>query len=192
MLTNNFTQKNRVYAPIIIGVVLLVSLVAYPQYSRYLDKSSTLSVLEKTKEEKQKQINIIKDMQTLFAGSGSSEFKTKVNKFNHPFNTSDIMEVVMLNKYTKSTALTPAAINIWGISVSEGNKLPSGLSFGTVTMNISADSPEQIVDYITYLTTESSLPFTIDSINLPLDTANTNQNPTAISLSITLWVYYYE
>lgn len=98
----------------------------------------------------------------------------------------------MLNKYTKSTALTPAAINIWGISVSEGNKLPSGLSFGTVTMNISADSPEQIVDYITYLTTESSLPFTIDSINLPLDTANTNQNPTAISLSITLWVYYYE
>jgi hypothetical protein len=113
MLTNNFTQKNRVYAPIIIGVVLLlVSLVAYPQYSRYLDKSSTLSVLEKTKEEKQKQINIIKDMQTLFAGSGSSEFKTKVNKFNHPFNTSDIMEVVMLNKYTKSTALTPAAINI--------------------------------------------------------------------------------
>lgn len=70
--------------------------------------------------------------------------------------------------------------------MSEGNKLPSGLSFGTVTMNISADSPEQIVDYITYLTTESSLPFTIDSINLPLDTANTNQNPTAISLSITL------
>lgn len=113
MLTNNIIQNNRVYAPIIIGIVLLLmGLVAYPLYTSYLDKSTTLSALEKTKAEKQKQMNDIKDMQTLFAGSGSSDFKTKVNKFNHSFNTSDIMEVVMLNKFTKSSALTPAAVNI--------------------------------------------------------------------------------
>lgn len=193
MQTNSSIQKNRVYAPIIVGIVLLLlTLIAYPQYMDHLDTSATLSVLEKTKAEKQKLVDEIKEMQTLFAGSGSSDFKTKVNKFNHRFNTSDIMEIVMLNKFTKSSALTPAAINIWGISVSPGNKLPSWLSLGSVSINISADSPTQIIDYITYLTTESALPFTIDGINLPLDTTNTSQSPTAISLSISLGVYYYE
>lgn len=62
----------------------------------------------------------------------------------------------------------------------------------TVSLSLSADTPDQIVDYLTYLTTESAFAFTIDNISLPLDTGNIAASTTGISLSITLGVYYYE
>lgn len=58
--------------------------------------------------------------------------KAKIEKYNHSFNTSDIMEEVMINNFTKSTALTPASITIGSISVDKGKKLPNGLSLANV------------------------------------------------------------
>lgn len=190
---NNLIQKNRVYAPIIIGLsILLVVLVLYPIYTSYIDTSIEVAKNEQIKAEKQNKINEIKAMQAQFASSGSSELKDKVRKYNHSFNTSDIMEAVMVNKYTKSSTLTPAAITIGSFSVDKGKKLPSGLSLANVSITVTGDTPDQIIDYITYLTTESAFAFTIDSISLPIDTASTGQEATTTSLSLSLGVYYYE
>lgn len=193
MPSNNTTQKNRVYAPIIIGLSLLViSLGLYPLYVSYVDTSVEIATLEKSKSEKTAKSEAIKKMQALFAGSGSSDIKAKVEKYKNKFDSSQIMSTVMLNKYTMASTLTPPAINISSINIDTGKKLPSGLSLATVSLALSADTPDQIVDYITYLTTESSLAFTIDSISLPLDTGNIAPSTTGVSLSIMLGVYYYE
>jgi hypothetical protein len=193
MQTNNITQKNRVYAPVIIGLSLLaIIFFLYPLYVSYTDTSIKIATLEKTKSEKTTKIDAIKKMQAQFAGSGSSDLKARVGKYTHPYNTSDIISAVMINKYTASSTLSPAAIDISSINVSLGHKLPSGLSLATVALSLSADTPDQIVDYLTYLTTESTHAFTIDSISLPLDTGNIAANTTGVSLAITLGVYYYE
>ena len=191
--TNTNLQKNRVYAPIIIGLsIFLIILVLYPIYTTYVDTSIEVSGLEKIKSEKQLKIDEIKAMQAQFASSGSSEIKDKVQKYNHSFNTSDIMEAVMVNKYTKSTSLTPASISIGSFSVDKGKKLPNWLSLASVSISVSGDTPDQIIDYITYLTTESAYAFTIDSISLPIDTGSAGQDATTTSLSLSLGVYYYE
>lgn len=190
---NDILQKNRVYAPIIMGLsLLLIILVLYPIYITYVDTSIEVTAIEKTKSEKEKKINEIKTMQAMFAGSGSSELKEKVKKYNHTFNTSDIMEAVMLNKFTKPTALTPASIEIGPISIGKWSKLPNGLSLASVSVSVTGDTPDQIIEYITYLATESEFAFTIDNISLPIDTASSNADATKTSLSLSLGVYYYE
>jgi hypothetical protein len=190
---NTTTQKNRVYAPIIIGSVLLISIFAlYPLYTSYVDTSIEIVTLKKIQSEKTTKIDAIKKMQALFAGSGSNDIKARVEKYKNKFNTSDIMETVMVNKYTKDTTLSPASIIIGNIDVEPGRKLPSGLSLGTVSLSLSASTPDQIIEYITYLTTESRLAFTIDSISLPIDTAIIAPTDAGVSLAITLGVYYYE
>jgi hypothetical protein len=154
------------------GSILLISIfVLYPLYTSYVDTSIEIATLKKIQSEKTTKINAIKKMQALFAGSGSSDIKARVEKYKNKFNTSDIMETVMVNKYTKDTTLSPASIIIGNIDIEPGRKLPSGLSLGTVSLSLSASTPDQIIEYITYLTTESRLAFTIDSISLPIDTA---------------------
>ncbi len=190
---NTIIQKNRVYAPIIIGCSLIIIIFwLYPLYAEYVDTSTEIATIEKIKSEKITKIDAIKKMQALFAGTGSSDLKAQVDRYKNKFNTSDIMETVMVNRYTKETTLTPASIRVGAITINQGRKLPSGLSLGTIGLSVSADTPDQIVDYLTYLTTESRLAFTIDSISLPLDTANVAPTTTGFSLSITLGVYYYE
>lgn len=52
-----------------------------------------------------------------------------------------------------------------------------------------------VIDYITYLTTNVPYAFTLDTINLPIDTAPTealNGNSGKLSLTLALGVYYYE
>lgn len=190
---NNHIQKNKVYAPIFLGLALFfITLVLYPAYISYTDKKIQVLALENAKQERQSKIDEIKKIQDLFAGTGSNDIKAKVQKYNKPFDSSNIMEVVMVNKFTKFTDLSPASVNVGNISVDKWRKLPSGLSMANVSVTISADNPNQIIEYITYLTTESPLAFTIDSINLPLDTSVLPQDNSGLSVSIALWVYYYE
>lgn len=193
MQNNTIHKQNRVYAPIIIGLSLFaITFLLYPLYVEYVDTNTQVVALEKSKAEKQKKIDEIVAMQQLFSGTGMSEIKSKVQKYNHPFDTSNLMEAVMVNKFTKASVLSPAQISIGGITVDKWRKLPSGLSLGTVSVSVSAETPDQIIDYITYLTTESNYAFTIDSIVLPLDTAMAAQDNKWFSLSLSLGVYYYE
>ena len=113
MSPNNTLHKNRVYAPMLIALALILIVFAlYPLYTDYLNTSIEIAQLEKTKSEKDHQIDEIKKIQTVFAGSGSNDMKAKIQKYGHTFDTSTIMESLMVNKYTKASPLTPAAIRI--------------------------------------------------------------------------------
>lgn len=120
MLQNNIHKKNRVYAPIIVGMsLLLVVFMLYPLYVEYVDTNSRITILEKSKLEQQKKIDEIKAIQVLFTGTGLSDIKSKVQKYSNVFNVSNIMEAVMVNKFTKASELSPSQINIGGISVNK-------------------------------------------------------------------------
>lgn len=177
-----------------LGIALLLMVfVLYPKYTTYMDTRIKISSLEQSISEKQSKIDEIKKMQALFAGTGSNDIKSKVQKYNQKFDSSNIMEAFMLNKYTESSFLSPASIKIGNISIDKGRKLPSGLSLASVALTVTADNADQVIDYITYMTTESSLAVTIDNIVLPLDTLKKPQDiTTSLSLSLSLGVYYYE
>lgn len=194
--SSNIIQKNRVYAPVVVGIALLVIVfVLYPIYTKYVDASATIHALEITRSEKQTKVDEIKNMQALFApGNTKNDLAQKVKKYSQSLDTATIMEQVMINKFTEGTKFNPAPIRIASINVGKGAKLPSGLSLATTSLALSADSVDSIVDYLTYLTTDSPLAFTIDNISLPLDTNPTSSvtGTTGVSLAITLGVYYYD
>jgi hypothetical protein len=171
MPNNTTTTYNRVYAPILIGISLLaITLVLYPLYTNYVDTSIAIHTLEQTQSDKKSKLAELQAMQAQFVGSGSSDLKTQVARYNHKFDTSLIIETIMLNKYTEVTSYSPAQVSIASISISPGRKLPSGLSLSTVSLSIKSDTYKQVVDYLTYLIDETPLTLTIDSISLPIDT----------------------
>ena len=54
-------------------------------------------------------------------------------------------------------------------------------------------STDDIISYITYLTTSTDYAFTIDSISLPIDTApENNETIGGYALTLNLGIYYYE
>jgi hypothetical protein len=187
------SQKNTIYAPILIGVSLLMMIfVLYPLYTSYADQSTQITRQSTILTQKETELKKISDMQTLFAGSGSSDLKVKVKKYNHSLSIPDILQSVMINTYTQSSTLNQALVEIGGITVSPSKKIPNGLSLSTVTFSVTASTVDVIIEYIDYLTGKSDLAFSLDSITLPLDTAVTPQDATPITLSITLSVYGYE
>jgi hypothetical protein len=117
----------------------------------------------------------------------------KVKKINQKWNTTDIMQRIMLTDFTKGGSLAPARISIGSISVTRGSKLPSGISLGSVNVAVKAATLTDMIDYITYLTTVSDTLFLLDSINLPIDTnPSDTSGDGGVSLSLQLGVYYYE
>jgi hypothetical protein len=184
------SHKNTIYAPILIGIALLIMIfVLYPLYTSYTDQSTHITRQNAILNQKETELKKISDMQTLFAGSGSSDLKVKVKKYNHPMSTPDILQAIMINNYTESSTLNTALVEIGGITVSPAKKIPSGLSLSTVTFSATASTVDVITEYIDYLTEKSNLAFSLDSITLPLDTAITPQDATSVTLSITLSVY---
>jgi hypothetical protein len=187
------SHKNTIYAPILVGISLLMMIfVLYPLYTNYVEQSAQITRLETTRVQKETELKKISDMQSLFAGSGSSDLKVKVKKYNHPLNTPDILQAVMINTYTESSALNMALVEVGGITVSPAKKIPNGLSVSTVTFSATASTVDVITEYIDYLTQKSGLAFSLDTITLPLDTAAAPQDATPVTLSITLSVYGYE
>lgn len=121
---------NHIYGPILIGISLILGIfVLRPLYTNYLDQQVERTSVEKSQESKQKMLDELIAMQKAFASSGVTDLSEKVKKLNQKFDTSNIMSVIMLNNYTKPTALSQPRISIASISVDKGNKLPSGLSF---------------------------------------------------------------
>ena len=187
------SHKNTIYAPILIGISLLMMIfVLYPLYTSYMDQSTQITRQSVILTQKETELKKISDMLTLFAGSGSSDLKVKVKKYNHPINTPDILQAIMINTYTESSTLNQALVEIGGITVSPSKKIPSGLSLSTVTFSATTSTVDIITEYIDYLTEKSSLAFSLDTITLPLDTAVTPQDASPVTLSITLSVYGYE
>lgn len=191
---NHVHSHNRIYAPIVLGVTLLVGLfLLKPVYTDYMDTRTTESTLTRTLGEKQAKYDALKKMQESFqSGSGASELVNRVNKIDKKWNEADIFSSVMINDFTKGNSLTPPLITVSSISLTKWQKLPNWLSLGTVNLGLSAGSIDQIIEYLTYLTQNTDFVFTLDNISLPLDTGGTDQESSLFSLSVSLGVYYFE
>lgn len=106
-MDNTIVQRqyhNRVYAPILLGVSLILFMfVLKPLYTNYLSKETALAIVEKSETEKQASLDKLVALQKAFAtGSGSTEIVEKVKKIDQKFDTSNIMSTVMLNDYTRA------------------------------------------------------------------------------------------
>ena len=159
-----------------------------------MEKSTTFTSVETNRESKVKMRDELLKIQAEFASGATSDIAKKVEKINKKFEASDIMETIMLNDFTKTGVGTDAKIAIGSISVDKWAKLPSGLSLGHVSFNVSGTDMYDVIDYITYLTTNSSYAFTLDDIILPIDTAPSESltNGGKFSLALSLGIYYYE
>lgn len=195
MQTHN---HNRIYAPILVGLILLVGIfVTRPLYETYMNRESLYSQIEKQKAEKE---SVLRDLQTLQktfvqnVSTGSSETMKKIKKIWKKWDTSDIMSSVMLNEFTRATSFSDARVSIGGISVDQWTRLPSGLSLWSVSFIVSSKNLDDMIAYITYLTQNSDYVFTIDEISLPIDTsvAGWIGEDGSLSLSLSLGIYYYE
>lgn len=194
MINLNSYTKNRVIAPILIGVsILFWVLVVKPLYTTSIETRSALATvntsIEQKTSDKEKLIQI-KNM----SGSGMSDaIKAKVSQLDRKFIPSDLMEEVMLNKFTEKQNSGTPTIVVSSISVDKWGKVPSGLSLGHVNISIRGTSLDAVIDYLTYLTTESGFAFTLDNITLPLDTdPDTPLVSSSYGMSLSLWFYYFE
>lgn len=192
---NNASYSSHFYSPILIGITLLIALfVLQPAYENMMSEEITNSTLSKTKNEKTETLSVLKKMQKELekTNTWTSLLAEKVKRLDKKWNSADIISAVMLTDYTLSNSFTVPRISIGGISVSEGTKLPSGLSLGNVSVSVSATSLDAMIEFITYLTQKSPYVFTIDSISLPIDTGEPSSSSDGITLSLSLGVYYYE
>lgn len=190
------TTFTRIYAPIIIGIAILLWIfVTKPLYESYLVTVVEKNTLKKTLEEKEKVKNTLQDMKQQLErqGTGMTTMTEKVNRLSKKWDSADVMSTVMLNQFTLSNTLTSPRITIGNITTGKGWKLPSGLSLWTVTVDVSANTLTDMIEYITYLTQEAPYVFTIDEISLPLDTGSREDvMKQPITLSLSLGVYHYE
>ncbi len=188
-------SQNRIYAPILFGVALLIGVLFFkPLYTGYMDNLTEANTLTKNVQEAEQKIAALQKMQEGFrTGTGQTDLINKVKKIDKKWSEADLFSAVALNRFTQNTGVIPAQIALGTISVDKGKKLSNGLSLWTVNFVVSATSVDAIIDYITYLTTESDFIFTIDSISLPIDTAPTDSNQNGgVTLSLALGVYYFE
>ena len=188
-------SQNRIYAPILFGVALLIGVVFFkPLYTGYMDNLTETNTLTKNVQEAEQKIAALQKMQEGFrTGTGQTDLINKVKKIDKKWSEADLFSAVALNRFTQNTGVIPAQIALGTISVDKGKKLSNGLSLWTVNFVVSATSVDAIIDYITYLTTESDFIFTIDSISLPIDTAPTDSSQNGgVTLSLALGVYYFE
>lgn len=188
------TPSPRIYTPIALGLAIILAVVVLrPLYLNSIDHSATLATKKQELNSKETAYNSLLAIKNKTNSGSTDEIKATVKKLGKKFDTSSVMEIVMLNDFTRSTIGQVAPISISSIAVNKGTKLPSGLSLWTTTVSISAKSIDDIIRYITYLTTQTDYVFTIDSISLPIDTSPDDTVATwGYSMGLTLGIYYYE
>jgi hypothetical protein len=196
MSPQNPQNYNRVYAPILLGISVLIGIgILRPVYSSYLDTSIQYKNQLNLKEQKQKELDTLNAFRESFLASGAtSDIQQKIKKIDQKWDAANVMAAITMNDFTRGTAISPARIAVGSISVNKGSKLVNGLSLGSVNFSVSALTVEDLITFITYLSTsqDSKFVFTIDGISLPLDTGLTDDTSTQISLSLSLGVYYFE
>ncbi len=195
MQNETISRQNRVLAPIILAITIVVAiLILRPVYAWFIEKNALITQNISTLESRTTVYNKLLEIRAMFDSGATSDLQKKVDQLDRKFNVSDIMETVMLNLFTKANLSEEPKISIGTISVSKWSKLPNGLSFWQVNIDVTGWDMYDVIDFITYLTTNSPYAFTIDSISLPLDTDPEVQylNGSKFSLSLSLGMYYYE
>lgn len=185
-------RKNRVYAPIILGIAIFILVfITRSFFTDYSDARTELASVKQIESQKQTEYDRLKAMEQSFQSGENTDLTNRVKKIEKDLVESDVFEAIMINNFTRTTGIGTAPISIGGISVDKGSQTPNGLYQGSVSMNVSASSIDNMIDYLTYLTTSTPFVFTLDSINLPIDTASDAQTG-GVSLSVTLGIYYYK
>lgn len=194
MINLNSYTKNRVIAPILIGVSILFGVLAVkPLYTSSIETRSALATVNASIEQKTSDKEKLIQIKNMSSSGMSDAIKAKVTQLDRKFVPSDLMQEVMLNKFTEKQDSGVPTIIVSNISVDKWGKVPSGLSLGHVNISIRGTSLDAVIDYLTYLTTESGFAFTLDNITLPIDTdPETTLAPTSYAMSLSLWVYYFE
>lgn len=186
-------KKNRVYAPVITGIaLLLVVFAAKPAFHGYSEATAALAsaqAAEQTAKETEERLRSQVD-----ATQNNPELARDIAKINKDFSESDILHAILINNFTRVSAVsaaTSAPIVVSQVSLNPGNKLPNGLHYGTVQITLNAHSVNEVIRYLTYLTTDAPFAFTIGDITLPIDT-NQAQAVGTVSVPVTLGIYYYK
>lgn len=184
-------QKNKVYAPIITGVAIIVAIAAtMPAYNAYSEADLELITAENTRNETELKLKKLESQAAKIADS-NTPLAQNVAKISQDFDTSKILETVMVNTFTTGNAALAARtpmIAIENITLDKGSKEPSGIYRGTVNMTVKASSTEMLVKYLDYLTKNTNFYFSLTEISLPVENAASNAE---VSLPVRLGVYYY-
>lgn len=189
-------KKNRVYAPMITGLAIIVAIfVARPGFAAYNEAKLQLITTETTLSEQQAKLQKLENNANLIADA-NSELAKKVQKISKDFNTSEIMETIMINQFATLNAtsgMTKPLVNITNITLDKGSKEPNGLYYGTANMTITAANAGSIATFLDYLTTNTPYAFNLSDITLPMATgvAPTQNASNESSVSVTLGLYYY-
>lgn len=186
-------QKNRVYAPFITGVaILLAVVVARPMYASYNEADTELTVAKTALQTTQAEHDKLQAQAAKIADP-NSELAKNVKKIAQSFDASTILETVMINPFTTASAVSTATaprISISDITLDKGAKEPSGIYRGSVNMTIKAQSADIVSAFLDYLTTNTNFYFSLNNISLPIDT-HSEQQSGEISVPVTLGLYYY-
>ena len=189
-----FFRESRVVAPICIWLTLIIAIALLrPLYKDYILTDTTLISAKKNTMKSMSNLEALMMIKNKNASGSTDDMAIRVKKLSKKYNTSDIIQITMLNDFTRWNIGQGPKIKISSISTDKWVKLPSGLSFGNVSLSIQAMSTDDIISYITYLTTSTDYAFTIDSISLPIDTApENNETIGGYALTLNLGIYYYE
>ena len=97
---NNNT--NRIYAPIVFAIALIIALVFLrPAYTNYMDARTEEASSVKIQTEREKTLSSLTDLQASFSATGTTALTEKVKKLNKKWNEAQVMSEVMLTEYTK-------------------------------------------------------------------------------------------
>lgn len=186
-------NKNKIYAPIITGVAILVAIIAAaPAYSSYNEAGMELDTAKTALDKSKQELSKLRAQSDKIADP-NSPLAQNVAKIAKEFNSSEILETIMVNNFTAPSAALAGLnsnIAIENITLDKGAKEPSGIYRGTVNMTVKAANPEMIMGYLDYLTSKTPYYFSLNTLNLPIDTNNT-QSGAEVSIPVTLGMYYY-
>jgi hypothetical protein len=186
-------QATRIYAPIFIAIAIIFSIFwLKPIYTQYMDTRWEIAQIKSAKEEKQRNLDALVSLKQLLENStDQTELTEKVKKLSNTWVEADILSSIMLNQYTRWTDFVSPPISINSITIDEGKKLPSWLSLGTVQFTVLWKTVDDIIGFLTYLTSNTWYIYTLDSISLPIS-APVQEDVWWVSLPVTLGVYYYQ
>lgn len=183
--------KNRIVAPIVLWIAIFIGILfTRPVYLTYIDSKANLMKLEGNLKELSAEYDSLLAIKNNTEADSTTSLLTK--KILAKFDRANILSEVMFNDYTKEGFWNNPKIAIGGISVSDPTRLPNGLSFSNVSVSVQWNTVDEIVDYITYLTTETSYAFTLENISLPIDTSPEGDLPDGYGMGLTFGIYTYE
>lgn len=185
-------KKNRVYAPMIMGLsIMLMVFVAKPAYTSYDETTLAIVSAENNEASQQKKLSTLQAQQKKLEDE-TSEIAKSVQKISKDFDSAGIIESIMIGRFT-TPALSGLAskppITVTDLTIDRGSQEPNGIYRGTVTMTVAAQNPEMIAAYLDYITSNTPYYFALNTVSLPVDTET--QTSEEVSVPVTLGFYYY-